>query len=383
MLQKDNGTELRLTVPTVDELDQNIRIYNQESWDRFQFLKKSKWLNEWRKVPTSDVNLEIDLLIMKFRIIKNIAHLSDQEKYDIYAREVVVKSVYKKAVSAYYKATNQRSSPNSLALIVLEHRKTDIIELFGKYYNLAEVHKICSEDFGLDVNSRALDNFRLKHIDKIQELQEEYSKNFSNVRLGYKRARLDELSWLYQETKDIYFARKKDLTERKFLKELLEQIRKEVDGDVITINGNIEMKIEATLNLHLQKEIYKRLPLAELVISRVAVRLGLNPIFLMWKLQSSYYSKFTGYGIEQAAPESKPDYPSAFIYNLDDIAKLSAENTTQELLVNKKFSSSFEISETKKEKGRNLRDILLSKVEENKKNLGSNDKYVPRDENFE
>ena len=73
--------------------------------------------------------------------------------------------------------------------------------------------------------------------------------------------------WLYNDTKQAY-ENTKNKEDRKFLKELLEAIKREVEGDLIRIEGDLQVNIEATLNLHIYQEIYKKLPINEIIMTR-------------------------------------------------------------------------------------------------------------------
>lgn len=361
------------------------QITNVEAYRKFEEFQNSPWLNAWRIVKTSDKNTEIDLLMVDGTVRKRIKHLPQEEQYAILAKKYVAVTYYQKMMRERQKAIGKAVRNMSFSNIVLEHRKAEVLELFGRMHSIQEVHKICLEDWGLDVTISGLEQLRKANIEKITELQEEYTKNFSNIRLGYKRSRLDEFSWLYQETKDQY-NKSKSKEDRKFLKELLEAIKKEVEGDLIRIEGDIQMNIEATLNVHIQKEVMRRLPIHEIIITRLAAKTGINPLMMIYRLQKSYYAKFTGYqGLNpgETMEDLTVDYPSAFVYDLDKLQQMHTNRLIEDGMKQEKLDQALTITSERREKvAPNLKDIIKQKMLEKRSDI-ENSKILLNGEEYQ
>ena len=371
-IKKDTALKLDSSVPppikflTIDTME----VVNQSAYEDFMSLSASPWIGDKRYYRCKhDKLLTIDLMLRKYDFEKAIIHLPDVEKKYVSACKFIVEKAYY-AITRYKQvATGQEAwitSFNKMPiddLIVIENRKADIMALFGKMFSAEEVHKTITQDWKLDVNIHAIENFRTRNLDKIVELQKDYSNNFSDVRLGYKKSRLEEYMWLYNETKQQY-ENTFNKEDRKFLKELLESIKREVEGDTIRIEGDLQVNIEQTLNIHIQQEIYKKLPINEIIMTRIALRNGQNPMMLLYRLQNSYYSKYTGFSALQANGNevSLPVYPSAHVYDLE---KLGAQHQNRLIADGTKlnqFDSFMQVSSSMKTSALSLKEIITNKV---------------------
>ena len=360
------------TLPEISTLHlDGEEITNLEAYDKFQKLQKSTWLNGQRFHHASD-NTELDLLISDGNFKKRIKHLPIDEQGAILARKYVAITYYQKMMRERQKSIGKAVRNMNFSNIVIEHRKTEILELFGRMHSIDEVHKICLEDWGLEVTISGLEQFRKANLEKITELQTEYTKNFTNVRLGYKRSRLDEYSWMYQETKEAYL-KSKSREDKKFMKDLLESIKREVEGDLIRVEGDIQMNIEATLNVHITREVMRRLPIHEIIITRLAAKTGINPLMMLYRLQKSYYAKFTGYAPlapGESHEELVTEYPSAFVYDLDKLQVMNQNRVINDGIQEEKFDKVIEIPEAKKTAVTpNLKEIIKQKMLEKRSDI--------------
>ena len=64
-----------------------------------------------------------------------------------------------------------------------------------------------------------------ENITKIKELQENFKKDYSDIRLGYKGSRLEELQYIYNNRKSIY-SKSNSREDEKELMTLIESIKK-------------------------------------------------------------------------------------------------------------------------------------------------------------
>jgi hypothetical protein len=354
----------------------NIEVVNQGAYESFMSLSSNPWITERRYYKCqNDPLLSIDLLARKTELRKFISHLPEEEQNFIWAIKHIVERAYLKLTKYKQIALGQEAWVTSFQkshiddLLILENRKADMLALFGRMYSAEEVHRIITQEWNVFVSIHAIENFRTKNLDKIIELQKDYTNNFSDVRLGYKKSRLEEYMWLYNETKQQYEnTRSKD--DRKFLKELLESIKREVEGDLIRIEGDLQVNIEHTLNVHVQREIYAKLPINEMILTRIAMKTGVNPLLLLYRLQNSYYSRFTGF-LPRAENDTLtlPEYPSSQVYDLDKLQQQNASVSAQDGMRRDSFNNFMKISEERKESSKNLKQILAEKLKQRQQDL--------------
>lgn len=355
----------------------NLEVVNQSGYDSFMQMASSPWVTSKRYYLMNFGNITLDLLIREKELAKLIYHLPIEEQRFILACRYIVHHAYLKITDYKNIALGRKTKHTQPYLnrpiddtIIIENRKADIIALFGKMYSLDEVHRIVTQDWKIDITFFALENFRAENLDKIIELQKEYSNNYNDVRLGYKKSRLEEYMWLYNETKQQYEnTNSKD--DRRFLKELLESIKREVDGDVIRIEGDLQVNIEHTLNVHVQREIYNKLPINEIIITRVALRTGINPLLLLYRLQNSYYAKFSGFKPKDVSEDGYilPEYPSSHHYDLDKLTTLNNMQIASESNKKSEFDSFIEVSSAAKENAKSLKQIIAERIKSRQSDL--------------
>lgn len=350
----------------------NLEVKNQSAYNDFVVLSESPWITERRYYrPQHDKMLIIDMLVRKVEFTKAISHLPEEEKRFAWVIKFIVERAYLALTKAKNAAIGQQHWVSSFQktqiddMVIIENRKADIMALFGKMYSAEEVHKVVTQDWGVDVTIHAIENFRTRNLDKIVELQKDYSNNFNDVRLGYKKSRLEEYMWLYNETKQQY-ENTQSKEDRRFLKELLESIKREVEGDIIRIEGDLQVNIEHTLNIHVQQEIYKKLPINEIIMTRIAMRTGTNPLLLLYRLQNSYYSKFTGFIPKKPGADDYhlPEYPSAHVYDLDKLNAMHSSRLIDEGAKRDGFERFMEVSSEKKDTAKTLKQIIAEKVKQ-------------------
>lgn len=254
----------------------------------------------------------------------------------------------------------------------LDEYKAQIISLFGKFYTSPQVGEILEKEYGITVVDSALNNFRLRYIDNIIELQEEYKRDYGEIRLTYKKSRLEELNELYFERKMIYNQTKQP-GDYKLLLQTIEQIKREVEGDLITINGNIDINIEVSVQAHIHQELLKGLGIREIILARTAGRIGVNPAFLMSRLHNSFYKKFNGFS--QIDMSEEISYPSEIIYDFNKISELNRTRVEeQKSLEIIPIMDAVEVKEAVNLKEK-LLELLKTKQNDVKKNQNMVEKY--------
>ena len=295
-------------------------IVNREYYGYYVHLTNKLDKCPMNPFPTSNPDINIMMSHPSYIFSRVTKPLTDLEEvrglkkiHDIFNKVRGVSMIVKKKAIG----TNSVGGEKSVKKTLLEERQTEILELFGKFYSINEVHKILIEEYQLHCNVILVENFRLKHLDRIKELQDEYLRDFSEIRLTHKKSRLEELNDLYIGRKTIYgITQSKD--DYKLLLQTIEQIKKEVDGDFV-VNGQINIDVEHTVNFHVQRELLKGLAIKDIILTRLSARLGINSNYLIHRLHTSYYSKFNGYGSELTNQEDIPQYPSQYVYDFNEL----------------------------------------------------------------
>ena len=209
--------------------------------------------------------------------------------------------------------------------IKAQERQQEILDLFGKMFSASEVHKIITTEWNLRrVKYETLLKFQREHKDTIAGLKDKYQNDVNSVRLVHKRSRLDELSSLYSSRKGKY-EESKSKTDYELMLKTLEQIRKEVEGQQIHINGQIKVEHELAVQDHINSEIMKSLNINDIIIGRLCARLKVNTKYIMYRLHTSYYSKFTGFLPNEMSEDEEIQYPSQIVYDFNRIESLNTE----------------------------------------------------------
>jgi len=307
-------------------------VDNIEAYRAWEALKVEIEDQKWYEHPNLEEELNLCAIQSKARY--KWEHLSQEDQDEI---SIMYQNMRKKVANLGVlkrKAFNlhRGNGRSSLTVIMGKEKEAELLELFGAFHTVEDVHRVVLQDWGFDVSFSLINSFRNKNIDKILQKQEDFKRDFSHLRLTHKRSRIEELTWMYEVRKSKYEQNNNSREDEKLLKQTIEQIKREVEGDKVVIDGKIELDIKQTLNLHTQKEIMGRLNLLTIVVSRIAAQVNINPIWIMTKLVNSYYSKFSGM--------QKPDnnimsdeimYPNNIVYNFDDIESMHENMKLEQL----------------------------------------------------
>lgn len=240
---------------------------------------------------------------------------------------------------------------------LLDSKKSELIGLFGRLHTISEVHKIVTVDWEMsDITYSTIERFRHNNIELIQAEQDKYIKDWSGLRLVYKKSRLDEYANLYEGRKQRY-EETKGRDDYRLLLQTLEAIRREIEGDRLTVDGALEINIQNTINIHIQQDVLRNINILQFIISRVAVKMNIDPVFLMTRLEKSHYAKFTGF----AEPDNNRmtdeiKYPSRELYDFNKIRTQEVEVIESKPLP--------EVKEEIKQVGNSLLDALLKRKKE-------------------
>jgi hypothetical protein len=236
--------------------------------------------------------------------------------------------------------------------------REQMIELFGRMFTGVEVHEVCLKQWKMTVTKNMVDDFRKNNIIEINKRIEEHKRTYSDIRLGHKRSRLEELVWLYGKRKRIYEISNKG-EDHRLLLATLDQIKKEAEGDVLRIDGNINIGLDVTIQNHIQKDLAKTIPLKEIVLARVAAKSGSDPLKLINYLNQSIYRKVLD--AETVDFEEMPEYPSLQNYDFDRIRRIQDQEEQNKALEAKIISTP---NQEAISQGELLRQMMLKKLSE-------------------
>lgn len=305
---------------------------------------------------------EINLAMLPHRLKKYIEHLAPKEQEDILELKKRYNQYRAKITTAKamafgrYGGKNRAENKNRLTPF-----QSDIVELLGRMFTIAEVVKIMGEDNGIIVTEDDVKNTLRNHIIEIEKKREEFRNRVTDVRLYNKRPRLEELAWMYSKMKSRFVALNGIDAYNSMLR-TLEQIRKESEGDILTVNGAMDINIEVTLQNHIQKEILRTINLKEIILGRVAARMNFDPKKLIAGLHNSYYAKFIDIAGDYD-PDAEMQYPSQSAYDFAAI-----ERTAGREVMDVKAE---DVTEQEKSTADNVKSLFLSKIRKQKQEMES------------
>lgn len=302
-----------------NELDKKIH----EHKDRFQDIIDPENPDEF---------ITIDLIQAIPVIRKKINHLPKEEQELIISTWKKIQGLKTKKghLKKIWNNANKKGSGKS----IFDLKKTEILELFGRFYTIKELLNVIRDDWGyLEITEYDVQKFYNRHLDKIKTLREKWEAELSDFPLVKKRGRVEQLSYLYRQNKEKYEDNDHSLSFSKELRAIIEQIRKEVEGDriMLDINQNIDVSITMQANKSIL-DISRELSVNTLIVAMVAARRNINPLQLLAELQTSFYSKYSGFSGNITKDEIQDNnyFPSKIAYDWLMIDKSNAVTTQYE-----------------------------------------------------
>lgn len=316
-------------------MEENIPegVVDKEAYKEYLKLSVNPILTT-KKIHICSDYTEVNLALFPHLITKMIEHLPVEEQNNILTKKQIYYKLQNKLTAvkrkAFGKAQGGANAKGTNSL--LSDRRTELVELFGRMFNVDEILKIVNKEWGIPVSKDTVKRFRTDNKEEIEKRIEIFKASYSDIRLGVKRSRLEELVYLYGRQKDKYIE-SNAREDYKLLLSTLDHIRKEAEGDRLTINGKVDVSYEANVHMHLREEVYKSLNLKEIILGRVAARMGISPVKLIYSLNNSFYSKFSnvlGTFDEDAANSTEVVYPSQMNYDFERI-KREAQKRDEEI----------------------------------------------------
>lgn len=310
---------------------------------------------------------EINLAMLIHYLRRKIEHLPPKEQEIILdLKTKYMQIVQKKNVASGMawgrigkpkKKTPSQKEMENKAKQALEN---DIITLLGRMFSINEVVKILVEDNGLVVTTAQVKDIMARNLVVIERKREEFRNKVTDVRLYNKRPRLEELAWMYSKMKMRYITMNSVEAYNAMLR-TLEQLRKEAEGDILSVRGAIDVNLNVELQAHIQKEILKTINLKEIILGRIAARMNYDCDKLIAGLHNSYYNKFVQIsGDYDPNAENDMQYPSLVNY---DFVEIERKNAERDDVVDIQAQ---EVTEVQHEKATSIKDLFLRKIREQK-----------------
>lgn len=320
--------------------------------------------NPYQTVSTGE---EINIAMLPHRLKTAIAHLSPKEQEDILelkkkwialnSKRNVAKAMAYGRMGCY--GGKKIEKKEDRAILKRSPFEEDIMELLGRMFTVPEVVKILGEDNGIAIDEDDVKKVLKQNIVEIERKREEYRNKITDVRLYNKRPRLDELGWMYSKMKARYIALN-SIDAYNCMLRTLEQIRKEAEGDILNINGALDINVEVTIQNHIQKEILKTINLKEIILGRVAARMNFSLPKLIAGLHNSYYAKFVDISGD-FDPNAEMMYPSAMAYDFTAIERQSGREV-QDIKAE-------DVTEQEKSSAERTKEMFLRKIRKQKEDL--------------
>lgn len=340
-------------------------IVDREAYDEYLRLDAMPIMNDKKYVLLSN-GRKISLGTADFRLKHIIKDLPDDEQQTVFSKRKIFNNILCKRNAKLQKAygtiidSKGRRIPTASKFAPVSK---EMVELFGRMFSAKEVHEITVKQFNIPCSLQSIINFRDAHINEINERTEVHKRTYSDIRLGHKRSRLEELTWIYGTRRRIYEGTKKG-DDHRLLLMTLEQVRKEIEGDSLRIDGTLNMNVEATIQGHINRELFSNFVLKEMIMARVAARLKVNVEYILTELNKSYYHGILNPVDEN--PVEMPAYPSNQTYDFDRIRRINIQANQIKQLEASKVSVT---SDVNKAQAGSIKEMLLAKLANKSENV--------------
>lgn len=354
-------------------------VVNTDDYNKY-LVYKERWENHpqrFYKKKIKDKRIEIDLASSKDKVgsILDSSSLSQKEKDEILKINNEIILLIQTAILHKKRAFGDNRVLLTEAGFVADELSgvtPIILDLSGRFYKPEEIHRVLCEDFEItSVTVNQIKNVVKDNLSKIKSLQEDYQKDYSDVRLAYKRSRLEELQQMYNNRKSQYNKNNYNREDEKALLGLLESIKKEIQGDMV-INANVNLQIEEKSNFFIEQEMLKSLNISMFVLARICGRMNINPNLVLSRLAHSRYAQFSGYsekGLSPTAATDPIDYASNIVYNWPQIEAQNEERVKEETTLAKLPEVEIPKVLTLKDKLKKRLESAKQPLEEGKNNL--------------
>jgi hypothetical protein len=206
-----------------------------------------------------------------------------------------------------------------------------ILDFLARWFTPIEVHRKMLEQ-GIQIRYKDILKFYRENQEKVRQLRSQTEEGWDDVSIGIKKSRLEKLSYLFNDLSQMY---EKQGVQNKVqlareMRSILEQARKEVEGEELKLTVNGKIDIEATITNYVQStKLVQNLTIVQMAASRVAQRLGIPYGKIVDRLANSFYSKHNGFRRTLSLHET-PVYPSSVNYDILDLKDVAAEEAEKQ-----------------------------------------------------
>jgi len=239
-----------------------------------------------------------------------------------------------------------------------EALEDDIVTLLGRMFSVNEVVRIIAEDNQIPITKTQVQDVLKKNLTTIERKREEFRNKVTDVRLYNKRPRLEELAWMFGKMKMRYISTGGEGAYNAMLR-TLEQIRKEAEGDILSVKGALDVNLNVELQAHIQKEVIKTINIREIILGRIAARMNYDTTKLIAGLHNSYYNRFTQISGDYDA-DAEIQYPSLINYDFNEIEKRNKDVDDVKTMENEP------LKEEQHDEAQRIKDLFLSHIRRDK-----------------
>jgi hypothetical protein len=151
-----------------------------------RFNKLSRIISDYCMYITSEGE-ELNLMGWSPHIKKKISGLPEVEQ--AYILHLFNRFSHLKASLSGMKTRVRRDVGGVNFEVLLESRKTYILELYAQHYSSEEIHKKLMEESGLKISFSSIRRFFLKYKVDIEKLRFDYEKEVGSIGIARKRSR--------------------------------------------------------------------------------------------------------------------------------------------------------------------------------------------------
>jgi len=128
-----------------------------------------------------------------------------------------------------------------------EYQKLEILEMAYRLFTPTQIFKVIKEEWKVNVSKESLSSILRKNKNMIMDKRQKYLNNVDGLRLVHERPRIEELTEIFNEAKQS--------GEKKIQLEALKEIRQEVKGDKLVLEGDINANINVNVKNQIMQEI--------------------------------------------------------------------------------------------------------------------------------
>lgn len=303
-----------------------VRVRNKKEMEEAR-VRYNKLRQEWDETEQDRVviflNRKFDLSLPLFKgYLHKIKEEEGQEYLERHKKYSIMRKEMTKLESALGILPDGQKTPFEIMTIY----KDQILEMLGKDLTATEISIVLKKK-GEKVHPREIRKFQLQHYEEVQDMRKKWREDLSDLSISVKKSRLNKLNYLLIDLYELY--KNAGLSMRlnisKEIRGILEQARKEVEGEELKLTVSGKIDVEATINHYMRDSgLLQGLTIQQLVISRISSRLGLNSQYFMDRLAYSFYAKWNGFRKNDDL-KTKPIYPSASNYDILDLERKSKD----------------------------------------------------------